>query len=60
VLREIGTIVSPDTLLAWHRHLIAWKYDGSHRRGALGVSPSLIQRHRLYRNPAGEPLAFAS
>jgi hypothetical protein len=32
-LREIGTIVSPDTLLAWHRHLIARKYDG-HRRGS--------------------------
>ena len=32
-LREIGTIVSPDTLLAWHRHLIARKYDGHHRRG---------------------------
>jgi hypothetical protein len=28
VLQEIGTIVSPDTLLAWHRHLIARKYDG--------------------------------
>jgi transposase InsO family protein len=33
VLQEIGAIVSPDTLLAWHRHLIARKYDGQHRRG---------------------------
>jgi transposase InsO family protein len=33
VLQEIGTIVSPDTLLAWHRHLIARKYDGHGRRG---------------------------
>jgi len=31
-LREIGSIVSPDTLLAWHRHLIARKYDGAPRR----------------------------
>src|SRR5712692_3174721 len=31
-LREIGSIVSPDTLLAWHRHLIARKYDGGQRR----------------------------
>src|SRR6266852_8655623 len=31
-LREIGSIVSPDTLLAWHRHLIARKYDGEQRR----------------------------
>ena len=33
VLQEIGTIVSPDTLLTWHRHLIARKYDGHQRRG---------------------------
>jgi putative transposase len=33
VLREIATIVTPDTLLAWHRTLIARKYDGSTRRG---------------------------
>jgi len=32
-LKQIGTIVSPDTLLAWHRHLIARKYDGHQRRG---------------------------
>ena len=31
-LREIGSIVSPDALLAWHRHLIARKYDGEPRR----------------------------
>jgi len=33
VLVELGTIVTPDTLLAWHRRLIAEKYDGSKRRG---------------------------
>ena len=33
VLREIATIVTPDTLLAWHRTLIARKYDGSRHRG---------------------------
>jgi hypothetical protein len=32
-LRDIATIVSPDTLLAWHRRLIAHQYDGSARRG---------------------------
>jgi hypothetical protein len=25
--------VTPDTLLAWHRRLIAQQYDGSARRG---------------------------
>jgi putative transposase len=33
VLREIATIVTPDTLLAWHRSLMAKRYDGSLRRG---------------------------
>jgi putative transposase len=33
VLREMATIVTPDTLLAWHRALIAKKYDGRARRG---------------------------
>jgi hypothetical protein len=33
VLRDLATIVTPDTLLAWHRTLIAKKYDGSARRG---------------------------
>src|SRR6516164_1824394 len=33
VLVELGTIVTPDTLLAWHRRLIAQKYDGCKKRG---------------------------
>ena len=32
VLLELGTIVTPDTLLRWHRQLIAQKFDFSHRR----------------------------
>jgi putative transposase len=32
-LFTIDTIVTPDTLLRWHRNLIAQKYDGSSRRG---------------------------
>jgi hypothetical protein len=31
-LLELGTIVTPDTLLRWHRQLIARKFDFSHRR----------------------------
>ena len=32
LLREIATLVTPATLLLWHRKLIAQKYDGSPRR----------------------------
>src|SRR5439155_15828806 len=32
LLAEMATIVTPETLLAWHRKLIAMKYDGSARR----------------------------
>src|SRR6266849_9656155 len=30
---EVATIVTPETLLAWHRKLIANKYDGTAQRG---------------------------
>ena len=33
VLGQLDTLVTPDTLLAWHRKLIAKKYDGSSKRG---------------------------
>ena len=33
VLGQLDTLVTPDTLLAWHRKLIARKYDGSSKRG---------------------------
>ena len=32
-LREFGSLVTPDTILRWHRELIARKYDGSLMRG---------------------------
>src|SRR6202162_3890499 len=32
LLADVATIVTPETLLAWHRGLIAQKYDGSGRR----------------------------
>ena len=32
ILEQVATIVTPDTLLAWHRRLIAQKYNGSGRR----------------------------
>src|SRR5262245_45971688 len=32
VLAQVATIVTPKTLLAWHRKSIAMKYDGSKHR----------------------------
>jgi hypothetical protein len=34
ILAQVATIVTPETLLAWHRKLIAEKYDGSANRRA--------------------------
>ena len=36
LLRELTTIVTPDTLLRWHRELVAKKWDYSDRRGKVG------------------------
>src|SRR5713101_875761 len=33
LLAQVATIVTPETLLAWHRKRIARKYDGSGQRG---------------------------
>jgi transposase InsO family protein len=33
LLAEVATIVTPETLFAWHRKLIAQKYDGIGKRG---------------------------
>jgi transposase InsO family protein len=43
-LKEVATIVKPDTILGWHRTLVAQKFDGSAQRKAPGrpqVDPEL-------------------
>src|SRR3989454_8481331 len=35
-LAEVATIVKPDTILAWHRTLVAQQFDGSQRRPSPG------------------------
>jgi putative transposase len=35
-LKELATLVTPETLLRWYRHLIAQKFDGSQQRRPLG------------------------
>jgi putative transposase len=53
VLHEIGTLVTPDTLLAWHRTLIAKQYDGSTHRGR-GRPPVLREIRALIVRMATE------
>ena len=40
LLRQFGTLFSPETLLKWNRTLVARKYDGSDRRGKRGPKPT--------------------
>src|SRR5215813_8395912 len=43
-LEEVASIVKPDTILAWHRKLVAQKFDGSRKRQAPGrptIDPKL-------------------
>ncbi len=43
-LEEVASIVKPDTILAWHRKLVAQKFDGSKHHTSLGrprVDPEL-------------------
>jgi hypothetical protein len=49
VLDQIATIVTPETLLAWHRKLIAQKYEGTARRApgrprTAGATEALVVR----------------
>jgi transposase InsO family protein len=38
-LTEVAHIVKPDTILAWHRKLVAQKFDGSQQRKGSGRPP---------------------
>jgi len=43
-LFELDTLVTPDTLLRWHRQLIARKYDGSKKRRQVAQGPQSKSR----------------
>jgi hypothetical protein len=51
VLREIATIATPDTLLRWHRQLIAHKWTYVRRAGRLGI---MLEIRRLVVRMAAE------
>ena len=53
VLKEVASLVTPDTLLTWHRRLIARKYDGSSKRGP-GRPPLAARIKRLILRMASE------
>ena len=42
-LAEVATIVQPDTIPAWHRKLVAQKFDGSQQRKAPGRPKSALE-----------------
>ena len=56
ILAEVATIVTPETLLAWHRKLIAQKYEGTSKRGP-GLHQLVDQRCR--RGETDAPLLTA-
>ena len=46
VLGEVGTSLTPDTILRWHRQLVAEKWDDSDRRKSVGrprVRPEIVE-----------------
>ena len=46
MLREVAAIVSPDTILRWHRQLVAQKWDYSDRRRTVGrprISEEIVE-----------------
>ena len=53
VLEEMRSIVTADTLLAWHRTLIARKYDSRQRRGS-GRPPVVTELRELVVRMATE------
>jgi len=56
ILEQVATVVTPATLLAWHRKLIAKKYDGSAYR-APGRPRTATERVRLpsrFQNVTGD------
>jgi transposase InsO family protein len=53
LLAEVATIVTPETLLRWHRRLIAQKYDGSGKRGS-GRPRTAAEIEHLVVQIAGE------
>ena len=56
ILAQVATLVTPETLLAWHRKLISQKYDGSGKRApgrprtAGGIEALVVRMAEKNRN----------
>ena len=46
-LEEVAQIVRPETILGWHRELIARKFDGSKQRSSVGRAPTKQEIEKL-------------
>ena len=53
-LKEVASIVTPQSLLAWHRKLIARKYDGSAKRSSVGRPRTAEELRKLVIRMAEE------
>jgi len=53
-LQEIAALVTPDTILRWHRELVALKWDYSDRRRKLGRPPASKETIELLLRMARE------
>ena len=60
LLKEIVGLVTPQTLLAWHRKLIAKKYDSSGVRRRVGRPPTKAELRDLVINNPLSPLSDPS
>ena len=54
LLEEVGTLFTPDTILRWHRILVAKKWDYSQQRKSVGRPPVAKQIVELVLRFAGE------
>jgi len=57
-LAEVASIVTPDTILAWHRKLVAQKFDGSERRKTCGRPKIAVELEALIVRMAQENRAW--
>ena len=53
-LEEVASIVTPDTILAWHRKFVAQKFDGSEQRKPPGRPPITAELEALVVRMAQE------